>query len=113
MLAGSLGAMGFGMAAVRAIPRLTPLELHGGHTVWLALLASILLVTFGYTDVPAWWALPIMAFAPLGVLTGFVPRCRWRRFVAATLAAALIAGGATLAATLAAPDDEGESPYGY
>lgn len=113
MLAGTLGAAAFGLSISRATTRQRPVAIAGGNTVCLALLAAILLVTFGYNDVPAWWVLPIMAAAPLAALAGLLPDCPMRGFAAAVLAAGMLAGGATLASTLAATDDQEESYDGY
>lgn len=94
-------------------------ELAGGWTVWLSWYAAVLLVTYGYTDVPAVWVLPVLAMAPLGAGAGLLVR-RGPAQLAASLAGVLaLAVGGSVAAGLAAGDDGGGSPdedgsyYGY
>ena len=116
-LAGALASIAGGLCLARLLSRAPTGAASGASTVWLALFGSILLVTLGYTEVHAPWVLAMMAIAPLGVLAGLLPRCPWRRFATASVAAGALAGAATLSAGLAAgpasSDDDDESSYDY
>ena len=115
-LAGGLGAIAGGAFLVAAVRRNRMMTLSGLHTVWLAVFAAVLLVTYGYQDVPVWSALPVMAVAPLGVVAALAVRHGVVRVVLAGLAAAVIAGGATLAVVALDSNDaasEDGSSYGY
>jgi hypothetical protein len=112
-LAGALGSMAGGGAIALLLFRRAAPELAGAHTVWLALLGAVLLVTYGYQDVPAWWALALMAIAPFGAIAGHFSGRMWVRAAAAITVPALIAGGATLAVILAAVGGAEEASHGY
>ncbi|MDQ7012631.1 MAG: hypothetical protein Q9O74_01890 [Planctomycetota bacterium] len=115
-LAVGLGALAGGAFVAAVLRRRTLPGLSGLHTVWLAVFATILLVTYGYQEVPAWWALPIMAVAPLGVVAGLFGKHRLLRVVLAGLVSAVIVVGATLAVVASASNNaapEEESYYGY
>ena len=111
-LAGTLAAMMAGAAAaLLLLARSTP-DLRGANTVWLALLAALLLVTYGYQDVPAWWSLAIAAVAPFGALAGLPLKRRWLRFAAPVVAAGAVGAGSTLAVFAATAQDSDEPYYG-
>ncbi len=115
-LAAGLGAIAGGALVAAVLRRQSLPQLSGFHTVWLALFATILLVTYGYQDVPAWWALPIMAIAPLGVVAGLFVRHPLLRVALAGLVSAVIVVGATLAVVTSASNNaapEEEAYYGY
>ncbi|MFG0258802.1 MAG: hypothetical protein ACF8LK_00505 [Phycisphaerales bacterium JB041] len=115
-LAGGLGAIAGGAFMVSAVRGRRVGTLSALHTVWLAVFATVLLVTYGYQEVPVWPALPVMAAAPLGVLAAFAVKHGVVRVALAGLAAALISGGATLAVVGVASNDadsEDASSYGY
>lgn len=115
-LAGGLGAIAGGAFLVAAVRRDREGTLSGLHTVWLAVFGAVVLVTYGYQDVPVWPALPVMAVAPLGVLVALAVRHGLVRVALAGLAAAVIAGGATLAVVALDSNDaasEDGSSYGY
>lgn len=112
-IAGGLGTIAGGAFVVAAVRGEKSVVLAGMHTVWLAVWAAVLLVTYGYQEVPAWWALPIMAIAPIGVLASLAVKHRGVRVVVAALAAAMIAAVATVAVVAVsggssdgAPEDE-------
>ena len=104
-LAAGLGAIAGGALVAAVLRRQSLPRLSGFHTVWLALFATILLVTYGYQDVPAWWALPIMAVAPLGVVAGLFVKHPLLRVVLGGLASAIITVGATLAVVASASNN--------
>ncbi|MFG0243551.1 MAG: hypothetical protein ACF8R9_12265 [Phycisphaerales bacterium JB054] len=115
-LAGGLGAIAGGAFLVAAVRRDRVGTLSGLHTVWLAVFGTVLLVTYGYQDVPVWSALPVMALAPVGVVAALAVKHGVVRVVLAGLAAAVIAGGATLAVVALDSNDaasEDGSSYGY
>ncbi len=114
-LAAGLGAIAGGALVAAVLRRQSLPQLSGFHTVWLAVFASILLVTYGYQEVPAWWALPIMAIAPLGVVAGLFVKHPLLRVVLAGLVSAVIVVGATLAVVASASNNtapEEELYYG-
>ena len=104
-LAAGLGAIAGGALVAAVLRRQSLPRLSGFHTVWLALFATILLVTYGYQDVPAWWALPIMAVAPLGVVAGLFVKHPLLRVALGGLASAIITVGATLAVVASASNN--------
>lgn len=110
-LAAALGVLGAGLALARLAR--SGAEASGAVTVWLALFAAILLVTYGYTEVAAWWPLVVMAAAPLGVLAGWTFRRGWARWTAAVVGSAVLAGGATAGAVAAGAAEADDSYYGY
>lgn len=115
-LAGGLGAIAGGAFLVAAVRRDRLVTLSSLHTVWLAVFGAVVLVTYGYQDVPVWPALPVMAVAPLGVVVALAVRHGLVRVALAGLAAAVIAGGATLAVVALDSNDaasEDGSSYGY
>ncbi len=113
MLGGTLCAIGAGWFIAALLPRRALPRLAGAHTVWLALLAAVLLVTYGYVDVPAWWPLVAIATAPLGALAAALPLRPWARAGVALLTAGLVAGGASAGAMLSVPAETGDPYYGY
>jgi|GEM_PF-3545578 len=115
-LAGGLGAIAGGAFLIAAVRRDRVGTLSGLHTVWLAVFGAVLLVTYGYQDVPVWSALPVMALAPFGVVAALAVKHGVVRVGLAGLAAAVIAGGATLAVVALDSNDaasEDGSSYGY
>lgn len=112
LLMGSLAAIAGGMLASGAFLKGASALLPGGHTVWLALMAALLVVTYGYQDVPAWWALALMPLGPFGALAGLHAKRPLARVAAAWITAAAITGGATLAIVVSAPNDDPDSSYG-
>ncbi|MCC7389384.1 MAG: hypothetical protein IT431_11510 [Phycisphaerales bacterium] len=108
-LLGGLGALAGGAAVAKLGARRGGVELSGGWTVWLAAFAAVVLVTFGYADVPAVWVLPVLALAPLGVGAGLLVKGTAARFAAAVGGVLVVAGAGTVAAGLAAGDDGGGS----
>lgn len=112
-LAAGLAAIGGGLAVAAAIRGWRIGRLGGGWTVWLAVLAAILLVTYGYTDKAVWWSLCLMAAAPLGLLAGLPLKSGWGRAAVALVGAGVIAVGGTLAAMAAGSNDgpSEDDPY--
>ncbi len=93
------------------------MEVSGGWTVWLAAFAAVVLVTFGYADVPAVWGrCRCWRQRRSGSGAGFLVKGTAARFAAAVVGALVVAGAGTVAAGLAAGDDgggssEGDGPY--
>ena len=115
-LAVGLGAIAGGAFVVAAVRRQRLGMLSGLYTVWLGVFGAVLLVTYGYQDVPLWLALLVMGLAPLGVLAALAIRHGVLRVVLAGLAAAVIAGSATLAVVVWSSNDAAaaDDPYsGY
>jgi hypothetical protein len=119
-MAAGLAALAGGLAVAGVVRRRRLGPAPGAVTVWLGLLGAVLLVTFGYNDVPAPWALALMALAPLGVLGALAVRPARLRFAVGVLAPAAVACAATLGVVAssgqggaAGEADEDASYYGY
>lgn len=116
LLTAGLGAVAGGGLVVALLCGKRLPALSGLHTVWLAVFAAILLVTFGYQEKASPWSLVCMALAPTGILLGLLPKRALARAALAATATVAIAGlGVLIVGLQSASGDESpeDSYYSY
>lgn len=111
MFIGGLGSIAGGLLVLGISPWRDRVLISGASTVWLGLLAAILLVTYAYQEVPSPWALALIGAAPLCAGLAMLRGRGWLTVVATWIVAAVIAVSGTLWVIAASPPEEEGSYY--